>query len=102
MNANQSPVRRSAGRPRYLPSPERRLMVARLHSFGMKQSYIALLCRISLPTLRKYFSAELSVPVPLQPPSLFYQANHGDARAAIFWVKTRCGWRTAQHEETTR
>jgi len=100
MNVNQPSARKSAGRPRYRPSPDHRLLVSRLHSVGTPSSKIARICGISPPTLRKYFRDELAAPVPFQLPSLFEQATHGNTRAAIFWAKTRCGFTTTFREES--
>ena len=53
------PVTRAPGRPRHVPTDALRAKVAKLHADGAGQPEIARKLRLSLPTLRLYYSTEL-------------------------------------------
>lgn len=69
---------------------------------GVQQDTIAKVVKISKPTLEKYYREELDTATALAnakvASSLFRKAN-GDGNqsvtAAIFWMKTRGGWKEA-------
>ena len=91
---------KSTGRPPYAPSDEDRAKVSLMNSLGIQQSQIALLLDIAPKTLRKHFRKELDLSA-IQAncqvlTSLFEMAtSRRSAAAAIFWAKTRCGYRTS-------
>ena len=96
------------------PTDQTRSEVAALASFGIPQEDIAAYIGISHPTLRKHYEQELKVSSikanaavgkylyrlasgmalkdPLNP------ASHSEcSRSAMFWAKTRMGWRETNH-----
>jgi len=99
------------------PTDETRASVEALASFGVGQEDIAKHIGISHATLRKYYREELDLSaINANRKVLTYLfslasgmaikesgATHGDCKAAaIFWAKTRCGWReTAQLDHTS-
>jgi hypothetical protein len=98
------------------PTDKTRSEVSALASFGVPQEDIAAYIGISHPTLRKHYPDELSFSSIKANASvgkfLFglasgqamklekNPASWGDcSRAAMFWAKTRMGWRETQHVE---
>lgn len=96
--------------PRYndhIPSDRTRAEVSALYSFGIPQEDIARYIGIDAKTLRKYYREELDSSVTKANAAVgrfLYQnasgqtlgsgATHSDCvRAAMFWAKTRMGWR---------
>lgn len=99
--------------PRYndhIPSDRTRAEVSALYSFGIPQEDIARYIGIDAKTLRKYYREELDtahVKAHAAVGRFLYQnatgstlkdgASHSDCvRAAMFWAKTRMGWRETQ------
>jgi hypothetical protein len=87
------------GRPPYRPSDEERKEVSLMNSVGIPQEQIALFLGIGAKTLRKRFRHELNTSAIVANTkvltSLFEMATTGrNVSAAIFWAKTRCGFRT--------
>lgn len=96
-------------RPEHEPTDQTRAEVAALASFGVPQEAIGEYIGVSHPTLRKHYAAELSTAVVkanAQVGRFLFRAasgqalNNGDGatfadctRAAMFWAKTRMGWR---------
>ncbi len=106
----------SRGHPAFQPTDKDRRLVKEMASCGTPQDGIARQIGISSPTLRKHFRVELSkaedeanfriaqfmfatimgMPIPGVPP-----VTEGPTRAslAMFWAKTRMGWKeTTAHE----
>ncbi len=86
---------------RYEPTDESRKMVSMLTAIGITQSEICGILNITLPTLHKYFRAELDTGLPSAnarvAQSLFNMATKGgNVAAAIFWMKTRGRWSEAR------
>lgn len=54
------PRRGLRGRPRHMPTPQLRALVARLHAMGFNQLTIAKTIGITAPTLRLNYAAELN------------------------------------------
>lgn len=97
--------------PKFEPTQEERDNVAALVAFGIEQEIIRQMVRrprpngemkpISVPTLRKAFTHELGTGLALAnskvADSLYKKATSGKhpqaVTAAIFWLKTRAGWR---------
>ena len=101
--------------PLHKPTDETRAEVRALASFGVTQEDIATFIGISKPTLAKYYSDELrvsSIKANATVGKYLYNlasgmalkngATHGDcSRAAMFWMKTRAGWREKQDVNLT-
>lgn len=104
--------------PRYndhIPSDRTRAEVSALYSFGIPQEEIARYVGIDAKTLRKYYREELDISVTKANAAVgrfLYQnasgqalkdgASHADCvRAAMFWAKTRMGWRETQQIDHT-
>ena len=93
--------------PLHKPTDETRAEVAALASFGVTQEDIGAYIGISKPTLAKYYAEELSVSAIkanatvgkylfslASGQEIAKGATHGDCKAAaMFWMKTRAGWR---------
>ena len=90
------------GRPAHLPEPSQRRQVEAMAGYGVPEADIARVLGIDPKTLRKHYRDELDtghiVANANVAESLFRKAT-GDHRqsvtAAIFWLKTRAGWREA-------
>ncbi len=100
------------GRPKFQPTQEQRELVTALARIGTRQDIIAGLVKdsrdrpISGPTLRRAFRAELDQAEVIAnarvAASLYQTATdpRGGMKAtvaAIFWCKTRLGWRETQN-----
>jgi len=99
----------------HTPTAENRIEVKTLASLGMPQEDIAAFIGISHVTLRKHYSDELKMSAIkanatvgkylfslASGQALKHGATHGDCRtAAIFWAKTRMGWRETNHHDHT-
>lgn len=95
------------GRPRFSPTDRQRQLVEHLAAVGIRQEQIARLLEnphtgrgIDPTTLRIHFREELdggAVKASFAVLSNLYQMatgrGPGAVSAAIFWAKTRCGWR---------
>ncbi len=94
------------GRPPHLPGSSERRQVEAMAGYGIPEADIARVLGIDPKTLRKHYREELDTGHVLAnakvAESLFRKAT-GDHRqavtAAIFWLKTRAGWKeTSVHE----
>lgn len=97
-------------KPPHEPTDRTRAEVSALYSFGIPQEDIARYIGIDAKTLRKYYREELDSSVTKANAAVgrfLYQnatgstlkdgASHSDCvRAAMFWAKTRMGWRETQ------
>lgn len=95
------------------PTDKTRSEVTALASFGLPQEDIAAYIGVSHVTLRKYYAEQLKVSAIkanaqvgkylfnlASGQALKQGASHGDCKtAAMFWAKTRMGWRETQHIE---
>src|SRR5690349_7090011 len=97
------------GRPPYQPSERDRQTVEIMTAAGIDQPSIGLCLGISHPTLRKHFKRELATAAQRAnakvAASLFQKATSPDhpgaVTAAIWWSKTRMGWKETQVNEHT-
>lgn len=87
------------------PTAETMAQVEALSGYGVRHDEIALYLDIDPKTLRKHYRAQLdkgtvkaNVGVAR---SLHKQATEGNVTAAIFWLKSRAGWREKQEVELT-
>ena len=86
-------------------------------AFGIPQDKIAVIVGCSAPTLRKYYRNEIDIAdakAQSMVAKFLFSAATGEAlrtgathadciRSAMFWMKTRAGWKeTATHELTGR
>jgi hypothetical protein len=95
------------------PTDKTRSEVSALASFGVPQEDIASYIGISKPTLAKHYPDELafsSIKANATVGKFLFNMASGQAmkngatygecsRAAMFWAKTRMGWRETQHIE---
>jgi hypothetical protein len=96
--AAEMPRKKRSGRA-FQPTDDDRRTVTLMGAMGCKHSHIALIVNIDPKTLRKHFRRELdtaAISANVQTTkSLFAMANsRRNAAATIFWVKTRCGFRS--------
>lgn len=82
------------------PDDKSRALARTLSGIGVPQDDICILLGVSKPTLHKHYRddldkglAEANAKVAS---SLFQQATSGNTAAAIFWTKSRMGWREKQ------
>src|SRR6267143_1419222 len=106
------------GRPRFQPTEKQRGQVEAMVRYGITQQEMARTLGIAESTLQKHFAEEIAtgatkanaqvgeflfgtivgLPIPNRPPVTDERAR---VTAAIFWAKTRMGWReTSIHEFT--
>ncbi len=90
------------------PNPKDRAMVRKMSSFGIPQEEIAEVLEIDSKTLRKHYRKELNTAAAIAntevAESLFNKATGdgpGSVPAAIFWLKSRAGWREKQELDVT-
>ncbi len=95
-----------AGRPPYEPTPEQRSQVEALTAFGITQEHIAAILGICVDTLAKYYRSELDLGVAkatARVASNLFKKATGDGKdsavSAMFWLKTRAGWREVVRQE---
>lgn len=90
------------------PTPASRKQVEALAAYGIPQDAICKVVGVSLPTLHKHYRDELDTAMSKAnarvAESLFKKAT-GDGTqsvtAAIFWLKTRAGWKETVVNEHT-
>jgi hypothetical protein len=83
------------------PTAEQRQTVERMSGLGIPQKHIAAVVGVAMMTLRKHFEEELELGAARANTAvaqfLFDQATgargDGSVAAAIFWAKTRMGWK---------
>lgn len=102
-----------AGRPPHQPTDENRAAVKALAAFGTPATDIARHIGINQDTLRKYYRDELdlgSIEANAKVGQYLFKAASGAAikdgathadciRSAMFWAKTRMGWREVSVHE---
>lgn len=97
------------GRPAHKPTDANRKQVETLAGFGITEDDIAMSLEISKPTLIKHYRRELDMghikANSAVAQSLYKKATGEGASAvtaAIFWLKTRAGWKeTVVNEHTS-
>ncbi len=89
----------------HIPSDESRKLVRSLSAVGIRYVDIAQKLDIGDDTLVKYYKKELEDgridANAAIGQTLFQQAKDGNTSAAIFWLKTRAGWKETQTHEIT-
>jgi hypothetical protein len=98
------------GKPPHRPTVKSRQEVLKMAGLGLTQQQISAVKGISVPTLAKHYRAELDTGTALASARV---ADHlldiattgrtgAAVNAAIFWLKTRAGWRDVQQVEHGR
>lgn len=89
----------------HIPTDESRKLVRSLSAVGIRYVDIAQKLEISDDTLVKHYKKELEdgrIDANASiGQTLFQQAKDGNTSAAIFWLKTRAGWKETQAHEIT-
>ncbi len=93
-------------RPSHQPDPVQRRQVEAMAGYGVPEADIAGIIGIDPKTLRKHYRRELDhghVKANVKVAENLYRKATGEGReavtAAIFWLKTRAGWKeTTTHE----
>ena len=96
-----APKKRGPGQPPHAPTSQQRKMVESMSAYGIPQDDISKVIGISIDTLAKHYREELDTATAKAnakvAETLYKQATNVDnprsATAAIFWLKTRGGWR---------
>jgi len=87
----------------HIPTDESRKLVRSLSAVGIRYIDIAQKLDISDDTLVKHYKKELEdgrIDANASiGQTLFQQAKEGNTSAAIFWLKTRAGWKETQAHE---
>ena len=88
------------GRPRFQPSASQRQTVEAMAGCGIPETDISLVLAVAPKTLRKHFRSELDtghIKANAKIAGNLYRIATGNGReavtAAIFWLKTRSGWK---------
>jgi hypothetical protein len=98
------------GRKAHRPEPATRRQVEALAGYGVPEAEIAAVVGIDAKTLRKHYRPELDhghTKANARVAENLYRKATGEGReavtAAIFWLKTRAGWKeTSLHEVSGR
>jgi hypothetical protein len=91
-----------------VPTDKDRKQVTIMAGIGLKHDHIAKIIGISDETLRKYYGEELELAaakmnaqVAQNLYSIATSKGPGAVPSAIFWMKTRGGWREVERKEIT-
>jgi hypothetical protein len=95
------------GRPAHLPDAQTRRNVEALAGYGVPEAEIAGVVGIDAKTLRKHYRQELDhghTKANARVAENLFRKATGEGReavtAAIFWLKTRAGWKETSVHET--
>ena len=87
------------------PTEETRRLIRQLSAVGTRHVDMAQKLSITHDTLVKHYKAEIEdgrIDANASiAQTLFQQAKDGNTSAAIFWLKTRAGWKETQVNEIT-
>jgi hypothetical protein len=93
-------------RPSHKPDPQTRRQVEAMAGYGVPESDIAGVVGVSPKTLRKHYRSELDhghVKANAKVAENLFRKATGEGReaviAAIFWLKTRAGWKETSVQE---
>ena len=92
------------GRPPFEPTEEQRRMVKGMAALGIPRRDIGYVLGVSEDTVEKYFLEELNVgpaEANARIGQFLYRQAQTNLTAAIFWAKTRMGWREVNRTELT-
>jgi hypothetical protein len=89
----------------HVPTEDSRKLVRTLAAVGIRHEDIGAKLEINTDTLVKYYRKELDDgridANAAVGKTLYEQARAGNTSAAIFWLKTRAGWKETQVNEVT-
>ncbi len=95
------------GRRAHKPDPPSRRQVEAMAGYGIPEKDIACVLEIDPKTLRRHYRRELDkghIKATAKVSESLYRKATGDGAqsvtAAIFWLKTRAGWKETQVHET--
>ena len=107
-DANLPPMKKSSGQPAHKPTEAGRNLVTSLAASGTPQDEIAGIIEIAAKTLREHYRAELDFGMAranAQVADNLFKKATGEGKeqriAAIFWLKTRAGWKETTVTENT-
>ena len=90
------------------PTDQTRKTVEAMTAYGIPQAEIARVIGVSIVTMRKYYRDEIDTAAAkanARVAERLYKTAISDGRegvtAAIFWLKTRAGWRETNRTEVT-
>lgn len=93
-------------RPSHKPDPQTRRQVEAMAGYGVPESDIAGVVGVSPKTLRRHYRSELDhghVKANAKVAESLFRKATGEGReavtAAIFWLKTRAGWKETTVQE---
>ena len=96
------------GRRAHQPTPDGRRQVEAMAGYGIPEADIACVLEVDPKTLRKHYRGELSkghIKANARVAENLFRKATGEGReavtAAIFWLKTRAGWKETQVHETS-
>jgi len=95
-------------RPSHRPDPAQRRQVEAMAGYGIPEADIACVLEIDAKTLRRHYRRELDhghMKATAKVAENLYKKATGEGReavvAAIFWLKTRAGWKETAVQETS-
>ena len=98
-------MHKGAGQPPFEPTEQQRQLVEQMTAVGIPQESIARVIKIDSKTLRKHFRDELDTAAAKANTKvggmLFNKAINGDTSAAIWWSKSRMGWKETSVNQHT-
>lgn len=92
------------GRPPFEPTDDQRRMVKGMAALGIPYKDIGYVLGVSEDTVEKYFRNELDTgpaEANARVGRFLYEQATKNLTAAIFWAKTRMGWREVERHEIT-
>ena len=96
------------GRRSHVPTPQDRRQVEAMSGYGIPEADVACVLEIDPKTLRKHYRTELNsghIKATAKVAENLYRRATGEGReaviAAIFWLKTRAGWKETNVHEMT-
>ena len=93
---------KNAGRKPYAPNQKDRDIITMMTASGIPQVNIGRCVGIDVKTMKKYYKAEMECSADMAnakvAQSLFNQAINGNTSAAIWWTKSRMGWKETRDQ----
>ena len=89
-------AKKKGGRPPYIPSEEHRTKLRLLVIIGVPIETIAEILGISKPTVYLHYKKDIETAAQeanAQVAANLFRQTKTNPAAAIFWMKTKCGWR---------
>jgi mannose-1-phosphate guanylyltransferase len=93
---------KGAGRKPYNPNQKDRDIISMMTASGIPQINIGRCIGIDVKTMKKYYKTEMECSADIAnakvAQSLFQQAINGNTSAAIWWSKSRMGWKETRDQ----